>query len=169
MKILGIDPGYERLGIAILEKSKKGKACPVMAKPFYGARNKIELIFSETFKTSAKDSHPERLFQIQKEVERVIKKHKPERLGIETLFFNKNVKTAIRVAEARGIILAIAKKYGLEIREISPQQIKIAVTGYGNANKDSIIKMVSLLINFKNNKIKLDDEFDAIASAISVF
>jgi crossover junction endodeoxyribonuclease RuvC len=153
MKILGIDPGYERLGIAIIEKesSKKNK-----------------LIFSETFKTSSKDSNAERLFQIQTEIERVIKKYKPERLGIETLFFNKNVKTAIKVAEARGIILALAQKNKLKIFELSPQQIKIAVTGYGKSDKTAISKMVSLLIETNKNSTMLDDEYDAIAAALAV-
>ena len=77
MKILGIDPGYERLGIAVLEKVKE--------------KEKQKLIFSECFQTSTKDSHPQRLSQIQKEVERIIKKYKPNKLAIETLFFNKNV------------------------------------------------------------------------------
>lgn len=158
MKILGIDPGYERLGIAVLEKQKSETR----------NQKKMKLVFSETFKTSIKDSHPKRLFQIQKEIERVIKKYKPEKLGIETLFFNKNVKTAIKVAESRGIILALAEKNSLEILELSPQQIKIAVTGYGGADKTSMIKMIPLLVEIKNTKIKLDDEFDAIGVGIAV-
>jgi crossover junction endodeoxyribonuclease RuvC len=155
MKILGIDPGYERLGIAVIEKTNHKSQNP-------------KLVFSETFKTSAKDSNAERLFQIQTEVERVIKKYKPERLGIETLFFNKNVKTAIKVAEARGIILAIAQKNKLKIFELSPQQIKIAVTGYGKSDKSAIAKMVSLLIETNKNSTMLDDEYDAIAAALAV-
>lgn len=157
MKILGIDPGYERLGIAVLENQG------------LGVRNqkKIKLFFSETFRTSIKDSHPQRLFQIQKEIERVIKKYKPDRLGIETLFFNKNVKTAIKVAEARGIILALAEKNKLKIFELSPQQIKIAVTGYGGADKTSMIKMIPLLVEIKKNTIEFDDEFDAIGAGIA--
>ena len=155
MIILGIDPGYERLGISIIESGPKPR-----------------LVFSETFKTSIKDEHSQRLSEIHKEIEKVIKKYKPKRLGIETLFFNKNVKTAIKVAEARGIILALSKKNGLEIREISPQQIKVAVTGYGNSDKKAIKKMVSVLIelpkNKKGNSVKLDDEIDAIAAGLSV-
>jgi crossover junction endodeoxyribonuclease RuvC len=153
MKILGIDPGYERLGIAIIEKEKN---------------KKNKLIFSETFKTSAKDSNAERLFQIQTEIEKVIKKYKPERLGIETLFFNKNVKTAIKVAEARGIILSLSQKNRLKIFELSPQQIKIAATGYGKSDKTAISKMVSLLIETNKNSTMLDDEYDAIAAALAV-
>jgi crossover junction endodeoxyribonuclease RuvC len=156
MKILGIDPGYERLGIAIIEKSEKREV-----------RTKNILVFSETFRTSIKDSHPQRLFEIQKEIERVIKKYKPDRLGIETLFFNKNVKTAIKVAEARGIILALAQKNNLKIFELSPQQIKIAVTGYGGADKTSMTKMIPLLVDIKKDSVKLDDEFDAIGAGVA--
>jgi crossover junction endodeoxyribonuclease RuvC len=196
MKIIGIDPGYERLGIAVIEKTNHKS--PHFAKASRGAQ-KTNLVFSETFKTSTKDEHPERLFQIQTEIERIIKKYKPERLGIETLFFNKNVKTAIKVAEARGIILALAQKNNLKIFELSPQQIKIAVTGYGKSDKNAISKMVSLLIEIptstnysvanptfakgsgvarsafakgysvpKKNSTMLDDEYDAIATALAV-
>lgn len=154
MKILGIDPGYERLGIAIVEKNPENR--------------NPNLIFSETFKTSANDTDAERLFQIQKEIERVIKKYRPEKMGIETLFFNKNIKTAIKVAEARGIILACAKKYNLEITELSPQQVKIAVTGYGRSDKKAIIKMIPLLIQIKEKKKFFDDEYDAIAASLAV-
>jgi crossover junction endodeoxyribonuclease RuvC len=152
MRILGIDPGYERLGISIIESGQKPK-----------------LVFSDCFKTLAKDEHSKRLAQIHKEIENIIKKYKPEKLGIETLFFNKNVKTAIKVAEARGIILALAEKSGLEIFEISPQQIKIAVTGYGKSDKNAVAKMVPLLVEIdKEKSINLDDEFDAIAAALAV-
>lgn len=149
MKILGIDPGYERLGIAVIE----GK----------------EVLFSECFKTPTKDEHSKRLFEISEEVEKVIKKYKPEKIGIETLFFNKNIKTAIKVAEARGIILSLAHKHNLKIFEVSPQQIKIAVTGYGKSDKKAVGKMVPLLVNIKNIDEKIDDELDAIACALAVY
>jgi len=151
MRILGIDPGYERLGIAILEKDKKYK-----------------VIFSECFKTSSKDKHAQRLSEIQTEIERVIKKYKPNKIGVETLFFNKNIKTAIKVAEARGIILSAAYKNKLKIFELSPQQIKIAVTGYGKSDKKAVAKMIPLLVDINKNGVMLDDELDAIACALAV-
>jgi crossover junction endodeoxyribonuclease RuvC len=172
MKILGIDPGYERLGVSIIEKQKIGKP---------------KLLFSECFKTSAKDEHSLRLSQILLEIEEVIKKYKPTHLGIETLFFNANVKTAMKVAESRGVVLATAKKEGLEICELSPQAIKIAVTGYGNSDKKAVMKMIPLLIDIpdstssvvanpaysssgvaKKNSVMLDDEYDAIAVGLCV-
>ena len=151
MKILGIDPGYERLGIAILE-----------------TKQKPELIFSETFQTLKSDEHSVRLEQIYNEVEKIIKKYKPKKIGIETLFFNKNIKTAIKVAEVRGIVLTIAQKNNLQIFEISPQQIKIAVTGYGKSDKLAIAKMLPLLVKIKKNDIMLDDELDAVGCALAV-
>ena len=166
MKVLGIDPGYERLGVAVIEANPSTTL----------GTKKPQLVFSECFKTSAKDQHPVRLTQIHEEIERVIKKYKPTHLGIETLFFNKNVKTAIKVAEARGIILALAQKNNLKVSELSPQAVKIAVTGYGKSDKTAIMKMVPLLVEIKpldpargkKNSTMLDDEFDAIAAGLCV-
>ncbi len=153
-RVLAIDPGYERLGIAILDKQKPGERKP-------------SLVFSTCFQTSKKDPHPKRLAQIHLFLENIFKEYSPTHIGIETLFFGKNVTTAIKVAEARGIILALAEIYNLKIVELSPQAIKIAVTGHGSSDKDAVIKMVSLLVDIKKS-IKLDDEFDAIATGLCV-
>ncbi len=150
MKVLAIDPGYERLGIAILEKTPDKKEV---------------LIFSECFKTSAKEEHCDRLAKIQKRIREVIEKYSPNDLSIETLFFNQNVKTALMVAEARGVIIAEARNNDLDIFEYSPQQIKNSVTGDGGGDKTSVIKMIPLLIKIEK-EIKFDDEFDAIAAGI---
>lgn len=151
MKVLAIDPGYERLGIAVLEK-KEGD-------------NKEVLLFSECFKTSGKEEHYDRIAKIQKEIEKVLEEYSPDDLAIETLFFNQNVKTALMVAEARGVIIATSRNFGLDIFEYSPQQIKTSVTGDGKSDKTSVIKMVPLLIKI-NDEVKIDDEFDAIATGI---
>ena len=154
MIILGIDPGYERLGIAVLEKNKSDK--------------KEKVLFSECFKTSAKLEFNERLHLIGIEVNKIIDKYKPEILAIETLFLNTNKKTVMKVAEARGIVVYEASCAGLKIFEASPPQIKIATTGYGRASKEQIIKMVKILVDIDNSK-KSDDELDAIAIAITAF
>lgn len=154
MRILGIDPGYERLGVAILEKNKGDK--------------KESVIFSECFKTSAELEFPERLYLIGEKVKKVIKKYKPNVLSIETLFLTTNHKTVMHVAEVRGVILYEAKCAGLKIFEASPPQIKIATTGYGASNKAQIMKMVKILVNIDNSK-KSDDELDAIAIALTAF
>ena len=158
-RILGIDPGFERLGIAVLEKSSSAK---------YTRTNKERVVFSECFKTSAKLEFSERLKLIGKEVERVIKEYKPEILAIETLFLNTNQKTVMHVAEARGVVVYEGAKAGLKIFEASPPQIKIAITGYGRANKEQIMKMLKILVEIEDNKTS-DDELDAVAIALTAF
>lgn len=152
MRILGIDPGFERLGIAVLEKTPGDK--------------RERVLFSECFKTSAKLDFGERLNLLGKEVREVIKKYTPEALSIETLFLTTNQKTVMRVAEARGVVLYEAAMAGLRIFEASPPQIKIATTGYGKSDKSQIIKMVKMLVEIDDSK-KSDDELDAIAIAIT--
>ena len=151
MRILGIDPGFERLGIAILDKPKNGKE---------------KVLFSECFKTSAKLEFSERLNLIGEEVKKIIKKYKPEVLAIETLFLTTNHKTVMHVAEARGVVIYECAKAHLQIFEASPPQIKIATTGYGKADKNQIMKMVKILVEIDNSKTS-DDELDAIAIAIT--
>lgn len=151
MRIIAIDPGYERLGIAVLENTEK----PMV-------------IFSCCFKTLAILPHQERLAAIAGEIKKVIKKYKPEELAIEKLFFNINQKTALKVAEARGVILNAGAEAGLVVAEYTPLQVKIAVTGYGRGDKKQVIDMVSKLASFENSKIvKNDDEVDAIAIGLT--
>ncbi|OGI85831.1 crossover junction endodeoxyribonuclease RuvC [Candidatus Nomurabacteria bacterium RIFCSPLOWO2_01_FULL_39_17] len=154
MIILGIDPGFERLGIAILEKNKSEK--------------KEKIIFSECFKTSSKLDFSERLHLIGGRVKKIIKKYRPEILAIETLFLNTNQKTVMHVAEVRGAIIYEAMNFGLKVFEASPPQIKIATTGYGRANKEQMMKMVKILLAI-NNSTKSDDELDAVAIALTAF
>jgi crossover junction endodeoxyribonuclease RuvC len=157
MRILGVDPGYERLGIAVLERTPE-------ARP----QGKEKVLFSECFKTSAKLNFSERLFLIGEEVKKIIDKYKPEVLSIETLFLNTNHKTVMKVAEARGVVIYEATCAGLKVFEASPPQIKIATTGYGRANKEQIIKMVKILVDVEKSKTS-DDELDAIAIALTAF
>src|SRR6266850_1750702 len=170
MRILGVDPGFERLGIAIVEKPARNATHSIAG----GNKNdkKEAVIFSECFKTSAKLEFSERLKLIGVEVRKIIKNYKPEILAIETLFLNTNQKTVMRVAEARGVVIYEAALLGLGIFEASPPQIKIAITGYGRANKDQIMKMVKILVKIDKNKTHAkagqasDDEMDAIAIAL---
>jgi len=150
MIILGIDPGYDRLGIAVIEKPKVGKE---------------KVLFSECFSTSKENSIYTRLNEIGSEVVHIIDKFDPKTIALETLFITKNQKTAMRVAEARGIIIYEAIRKGLQIFEYSPMEIKMAITGSGSSTKDGIIKMIHLLTDIKRKK--LDDEYDAIAVALT--
>ena len=160
MKIISIDPGYERLGIAILEKPQK----PPRDRP----SGKEKLIFSECFKTSSKLTHHERLSLIGNRIKEIIKKYKPEILATEKLFFSGNQKTAMLVAEARGVILYTGSSLGLSVFEYTPNDVKIAITGYGRSQKRQMIDMVKKLIAV-DSKTNSDDEFDAIAIGLTYF
>ncbi len=150
-RILGIDPGYDRLGIAILDKHAKGKE---------------SLLYSSCLQTSSKDSIYERLRQVGAEISRVMEEFRPDALAIETLFITKNQKTAMRVSEARGIIIYEALKRGLPVYEYGPMEVKMAVTGDGTSDKSRMFKMVHLLIDIPK-KEAVDDEYDAIAVALA--
>lgn len=147
-RVLSVDPGFDRVGVAILEKNL--------------------VLFSECIVTDRKNSHSERLGEIGIEINKVIKKWKPDSLAIETLFFNQNVSTAIKVAEARGVVIYEASRANLEVFEYSPQAIKIAITGYGKANKQQVENMLQRLVKLPaDGEKKLDDELDAIALGIT--
>ena len=151
MKILAIDPGYERIGIAIIER----KAGVLDALPY-----------SHCFKTSAKIAFNERLCAIGLEIERIIDLYNPQALAIEKLYLTTNQKTVMGVAEARGVIIYAASKHGLHICEYTPPQIKLAVTGYGKADKKMILTMIPKLIILPVS-ISSDDELDAIAIGLT--
>ncbi|MDO8493298.1 MAG: crossover junction endodeoxyribonuclease RuvC [bacterium] len=152
MRVLGIDPGYERLGVAILEKNK----------------NKEILLFSDCFQTDKSEALSERIFSLGQRVDELIKKWLPDALAIEKLFFTTNQKTAMGVAETKGVLTYVAKSAGLTIHEYTPLQIKIAITGYGKATKEQMLYMLDkLLLIERKDKIKHDDEFDAIAVALT--
>ena len=120
MKVIAIDPGYDRVGIAVLE----------------GSNQTNRILFSECFITDRSDYINNRIFNIGNRVDILIKKYRPEYLAIEGLFFSKNTKTALSVAEARGVIIFQAKKNNIHVFEYTPNQIKVAVTGYGNARSE---------------------------------
>lgn len=149
-RVIGIDPGFDRCGVAVLEKEN----------------GKEKLLFSTCILTDKKDSHERRLLTLGEELRRIIKKWKPKTLAIEKLFFNINARTALKVAEARGVILYEAASADLTVCEYSPQDIKIAVTGYGKAPKDQVEAMSVTILGLKTAP-KLDDEADAIAVGIT--
>lgn len=150
MRIIAIDPGFERVGIAVMEKLS----------------GKENLLYSDCFKTPSSSPFPERLSMIGGELEKLIKKWKPDGLAVETLLWNSNQKTALLVSEARGVIVYIAAKNSLKIFEFTPLQVKIAVTGYGRAEKRQVGQMVKKIIKTKE-EITSDDELDAIAVGIA--
>lgn len=151
--ILGIDPGIERVGLAIIKVLPNNK-------------KKETVIYSECFMTDKKMETHKRLALIYKKIQEIIKKYSPTIVAIEHIFFSVNQKTAIVVAEARGVILASAGVNNLEIIELTPNEIKQSVTGYGKATKADIIKMIPKIVDLPTKSLQ-DDEIDAIAIALS--
>ncbi|KND51539.1 MAG: crossover junction endodeoxyribonuclease RuvC [Parcubacteria bacterium C7867-007] len=148
-RVLAIDPGYDRLGIAVLE----------------GDASKPVHVWSDCV-VPPKGLRELRLAVVYKAVADVIRKYQPDILALETLFFSTNKKTAVGVAEARGAILAAAGAAQIPVQEYAPQQVKLAVTGYGASDKVGIARMIPHLISLPPKK-RLDDELDAIALAIA--
>lgn len=151
MRVISIDPGYDRCGIAVLEKDVRGKEV---------------LIYSACIETKKTQAHHERLAHVATTFQEAVRTYSPTILAIETLFFNKNVSTALKVAEVRGSVIAIAVMHGLEVMELSPQAVKIAVTGYGNADKTAVTTMITRLLSLAS-PLSRDDEYDAVAAGIA--
>lgn len=149
MRILGIDPGYGIVGYSVIEY--KG--------------NCFKYIAAGSIKTKPNSDFSERLLIIYNQLGNIIDKYKPSSAAVETLYFNQNTKTAIHVAEARGVILLKLKQENLIIREYTPLQVKQAVTGYGRADKKQVQEMVKSILTLKTIP-KLDDTTDAMAIAI---
>jgi crossover junction endodeoxyribonuclease RuvC len=150
MRIIAIDPGYDRLGVAVLE----------------GDGTSPVIVFSACVTTNKNLAFPERLAALGEDFAKLLNVYTPEALAVETLFFNKNAKTAIEVAEARGVLLYLAATKCLPVHEYSPQAIKLAVTGYGKSDKTAVTAMVKRLAAGVP-ETALDDEYDAIAIGIT--
>ena len=149
MRILCIDPGFATVGWAVLD-SERGNIQPVA----YGA-----------ITTPAHTNFESRLLMIKKDLETIIDRYSPTEMAIEELFFNTNITTGIAVAEARGVILCTTFEKGLKISEYTPLQVKQAVVGYGKAEKQQVIAMVTSILKLKKPP-KPDDTADAVAIAI---
>ncbi len=149
MRILGIDPGYAIIGWGVLSY-ERGRFTPLD----FGAVT-----------TPAGMPFGERLLRIFNEISAIIATHKPEVLAIEKLYFQNNQKTAIEVAEARGVLLLAAQQAGIPVFEYTPLQVKSAVTGYGQAQKPQVMEMTRRLLRLQQVP-KPDDTADALAIAI---
>lgn len=149
MTILGIDPGYGRLGYAVV----------------HDERGELALVETGCIETSKDDTHAARLSEIANRVRALFEHHRPDRLVIEQLLFTKNQTTGLAVAQARGVVLAVAGAFGCEVREVGPMQVKLAVTGYGHAEKLQVQEMVRHLLHLDAIP-KPDDAADACAVAI---
>ncbi len=150
MRVLAFDPGFERLGVAVIEK----------------ADGKEALLHSECVRTPASLSFPERLRLLGEEAEALIKKWQPDAVALEHIFFEKNAKTAIGVARVSGMLAYIAASKELPVFEYTPLEVKVAVTGYGKSDKAAVGMMVKKLVSIPV-KTRLDDELDAIAIGLT--
>lgn len=150
MRVIGVDPGYDRVGIAVIELMD-------------GTEN---LIYSSCIETDKAQSFTDRLQHIGETFTALLQTYTPDSLAIETLFFNKNQKTAMKVAQVRGALVYIALTKNCEVFEFGPQEIKVAVTGYGKSDKTAVIAMVKRLLP-QTPETALDDEYDAIAIGIT--
>lgn len=151
MRIIGIDPGYAIVGYAILD--------------FDGSKRVLE--DCGVIETSRKADFPVRLNIIYDDLNRILKKFKPDCAAVENLFFQNNQKTAIKVAQARGVILLSLKKHNVKIFDFTPLQVKSSITGFGQATKEQMILMTQKLLNL-SSPIKPDDAADACALALTL-
>ncbi len=149
MIILGIDPGFATVGFGVLE----------------AAQGKTRLLRCGAITTPAGARLPARLLQIAQDLEALIHMFRPDAMAVEELFFTNNITTGIGVAQARGVILTEAERAGISIFEYSPSQVKLAVTGYGKAEKRQMMEMTRRLLNLKAVP-RPDDAADAAAIAL---
>ncbi|MBI5135089.1 crossover junction endodeoxyribonuclease RuvC [Candidatus Uhrbacteria bacterium] len=151
MRILGIDPGLDRLGWAVVEHSPR----------------EDRWVASGCIRTMRGDSQTDRLLSAGKQLQAVFAEYKPDRVGVEQLFFAKNAKTAMMVGQARGVILYVVASQSVPIIEVLPNQVKQSVAGSGAADKRQVGKMVRLITKDLPTGKRLDDEVDAIAIALT--
>ena len=150
MVIMGIDPGYARVGWAVITSNNAQ-----LTVNNYGC-----------VETSKKQNSQERLVDVYKQISSLIKKYKPDVLAIEELFFTNNAKTAFKVGEARGVIILACAMQKIPVFSYTPMQVKLAVTGYGNADKGQVGRMIKAILKLKEIP-KIDDTADAIAVALT--
>lgn len=150
MKILGIDPGFGLCGFAVLETYTK---------------NEPSLQTFGVISTTVGDVFSDRLVELADDLQRLLDEHKPDIVSIEDLFFAKNVTTGIQVAQARGVIIYLAKKFGCQIVEPKPVEVKSSFTGNGQASKADMKRMAKMMFNLEQNP-QIDDAADAIAVAL---
>jgi crossover junction endodeoxyribonuclease RuvC len=157
MIILGIDPGTASTGYGIIKNFKSSKL-----------KNKahFKCLDYGVIKTSPSLAKPDRLKKINNELDKIMRKYRPEVLAVESLYFFKNLKTAIPVSQAGGVILLTAAKKKIPVYEFTPLQVKLMVAGFGRAEKEDVQKKTRLLLKLKDLP-KPDDAADALAIALA--
>ncbi len=153
MIIIGIDPGLATTGFGIIKIKKSGK------------KKTIKSLDYGIIQTKPKQDQEKRLKRLFLETSKLLKKYKPDFLFIERVYFFKNLKTALPVSEAKGVIMLAAAKKNIRIKQFTPLQVKMIVCGYGKATKDDVQKKVKKILKIKN-PLKPDDVADALAIAL---
>jgi crossover junction endodeoxyribonuclease RuvC len=148
VKVLGIDPGTAALGYGIVERT----------------RGRLREVDHGCLTTSADLPMPERLLQIHSLVDDLIALHQPDLIGVERLFFSRNVQTAMAVGQARGVVLLAAAQHGTPVREATPNEVKSAIAGYGAADKEQVQRMVQMVLGMSELP-RPNDAADALAIA----
>lgn len=151
MRVLGIDPGTAALGYGLVERSG----------------GSLRAVDAGCLVTSADTPMPERLREIHALVAAQIERHRPDLVAVERVFFSRNAQTAFGVGQARGVVLLAAAQAGVEVREATPNEVKVGVTGYGRADKDQVGRMVATMLSLSAPPTP-DDTADALAIAITV-
>lgn len=150
MRVLGIDPGFGRCGVAVVEKES----------------GRERVLYSSCIETPASVAFPKRLASVADACAMLIEKYKPEALALERLYFTSNQKTAMQVAEVRGALIYVGARAALPLFEYTPGQVKSAVAGWGRSDKQAVAQMLHALVQV-DKKIQHDDEYDAIAIALT--
>lgn len=148
--VLSFDPGYDRLGVAVVKEEN----------------SKTTLAFSDCVTTNKKLTHDKRLATIGETASELIETWRPDAIAIEEVFFSKNQKTALLVSQALGVLIYEAAKHNVPIHYYAPGQVKVAVTGHGQSDKQQVTYMVSRLVKMDSKK-RHDDEYDAIAIGLT--
>ncbi len=149
MRIIGLDPGTATTGYGILER-KNGET---------------KVLDYGCIRTAAGLDSNVRLNQIAEDLKEILEKWKPEHASVEKVYFKKNIKTAIDVAQARGVLIQKLTESGVSFNEYTPMEIKMAICGYGKADKQMVQQMIKTILNLKKEP-KSDDAADAIAAAV---
>ncbi|HBB37797.1 MAG TPA: crossover junction endodeoxyribonuclease RuvC [Candidatus Magasanikbacteria bacterium] len=149
-RILGIDPGYGRIGYGVIE----------------GDRNAWVHVAHGCIETNTKADFAERLVELKQDLLAILKKYQPDKAGIEQLFFAKNVTTGMKVSEARGVILLTLHEAGIAVQEVTPLQMKQAIVGYGRAEKAQLQEMIRIQLLLKKRPTP-DDAADALGVALT--
>ncbi|HHT02615.1 MAG TPA: crossover junction endodeoxyribonuclease RuvC [Firmicutes bacterium] len=147
--VLGIDPGTATTGYGLVQE----------------AGNRLQAVAYGVVRTKADKPLPERLAVVHRELTEIIAYHRPDRMAVEELFFNRNVRSALAVGQARGVALLAAAMTGLAVHEYPPTKVKMAVVGYGRASKEQVQEMVRLLLGLPEVP-RPDDAADALAIAL---